>query len=508
MARAADLAKLAPIAMGGLEIRPATREIVSPAGCEVIEPRVMQVLLALIAANGEVVSRDALVRDCWDDRAVSEDAINRVIQRLRRLSESLGAGAFVIKTIHKIGYRLIVPASDVSANESDVAKKNGPGLSRRVWLVGATAAVVTGGTGLWFARRDPQSDRAGALIAEADQALRSGMPDTDARAAGLLEHAARLSPGNALAWGRLALARTYMAQFAPPARAATTVAGVQDAARRALAIDPRQADAHAALAILPPYFGDWLAAERRMKRVLAIAPDHLPTRDALNFMHTNTGRLREGCEDRVRMAALDPFHATYQFKLIYAHWLLGQLNEADRAADRASQLWPRHPGVWSARFNIYALAGRPERAIEHVDNLGARPELPPFMIQLFRGAAVALASRRPADRDAAGDALMQAATRNPAAAVHAVTLLNGLGETDRAFAVAEAYLLERGPLMASVGWQGDDMALRDERRRNTIMLFIPSSAGMRADPRFARLVEDVGLVGYWRSVGVTPDYLV
>jgi hypothetical protein len=96
---------------------------------------------------------------------------------------------------------------------------------------------------------------------------------------------------------------------------------------------------------------------------------------------------------------------------------------------------------------------------------------------------------------------------NSHAATNALTLLGGLGEIDRAFAVADAYLLERGPMMASVRWRENGMPFRDQRRRNTIALFIPSTTGMRDDPRFAGLVRDVGLVDYWRAAGVTPDYL-
>jgi DNA-binding winged helix-turn-helix (wHTH) protein len=512
MATVVSLADYEPFCLGAVEIRPATREILGPCGREVIEPRVMQVLLTLIHAHGEVVSRDQLVRECWDGRAVSEDAINRAIQRIRRLSEGVAAGSFTIKTIHKVGYRLLSASNDAAGGAGELPVPEPAPLidatwSRRRFLVGGGALALAGGAGLWLFRPHPRNAQAAALVSQADQVARGGVPDTDAQAAALLEKAVQLQPGLAEAWGKLALARTYMGEFAPPERATALVAGVQEAARRALAIDPRQPDAHAALAILPPYFGDWLAAERRMKKVLDIAPGHLPTRDALDFMYTTVGRIEEGCGDRVRMAALDPLHATYQFKLIFAHWLFGQLPEADRAADRALHLWPKHAGIWMARFYTYALTGRAERALVHFDTAETRPPLPPPMIGATRAAAVALASRRPADVEAATEALLRTVAGNSHAATNAITLLGGLGEIDRAFAVADAYLLERGPLMASVRWRENGMPFRDQRRRNTIALFIPSTTGMRDDPRFAGLVRDVGLVDYWRAAGVTPDYL-
>jgi TolB-like protein len=90
--------------LGPLKVRPISNEIVAQRGIEVLEPRVMQVLVELARRRGEVVSRDALVERCWHGRAVSEDAIQRCIARLRRLGEV--HGGFSIDTIRRVGYRL------------------------------------------------------------------------------------------------------------------------------------------------------------------------------------------------------------------------------------------------------------------------------------------------------------------------------------------------------------------------------------------------------------------
>lgn len=67
----------------------------------------MQVLVAFAAANNRVLSRDALIARCWDGRIVGDDAINRVIGRLRKLALDEGSNSFSIETINKVGYRLI-----------------------------------------------------------------------------------------------------------------------------------------------------------------------------------------------------------------------------------------------------------------------------------------------------------------------------------------------------------------------------------------------------------------
>jgi len=72
---------------------------------EVLEPLVMQVLVALASAAGETLSRDDLIAACWGGRAVTDDALNRVMSRLRALARRFGG--FHVETITKVGYRLV-----------------------------------------------------------------------------------------------------------------------------------------------------------------------------------------------------------------------------------------------------------------------------------------------------------------------------------------------------------------------------------------------------------------
>src|SRR5258705_3719463 len=103
-----ELSREGDFALGALEICPSTREVIRGGQRESLEPKAMQVLVALRQAQGRVVSRDDLIARCWDGRIVSEDAINRVIWRLRRLSEADGGASFTIETIPKVGYRLAI----------------------------------------------------------------------------------------------------------------------------------------------------------------------------------------------------------------------------------------------------------------------------------------------------------------------------------------------------------------------------------------------------------------
>lgn len=515
-ALAIRLSREEPFRLGAVEVHPATRQILLNGHSETLEPRIMQVLVAFAQADGSILGHEELIDRCWDGRIVGDNAIHRAISKLRDLGLNFAGGTFAIETITKVGYRMNVREPDswrksTAVETAAASPANGRrwhGSRRRVLGAGALAsAAAVSGIGYHFLRADPVDARVADLVSRSDQAIRNELPDSDAQGVGFLEEAVALRPDSKLAWGRLALARGIIAEHAAPADTARAVAATQEAARRALALDRRQADGLAALALLPPYYGDWLAAEHRMNAVLAVDPEHLPIRDARCFMHAAVGRGREGSADRLLIAAREPLHAGFQFKLVYAYWILGDIGAADRAADRALQLWPKHPGVWLARLWTLAFTGRAAGALAQVDDEAARPDFPPWMIESLRVSMTALASRRPADIAAAADSVLSLVSNGPSLSVSAVLILNGLGEVDRAFEVASAYLLERGPLMARVRWRAGDVSINDQRRRKTNMLFVPVAEAMHADPRFVKLVGEIGLQSYWDRAGVLPDFM-
>lgn len=506
------LARRADFSLGAATVRPSIRSIEGPGGTVVLEPLVMQVLLAFVDAQGAVLTREELMRACWPGAAVvGDDSVNRTIAEVRRGARSAEAG-FAIETIARVGYRLTVEGGEDSGlaldnASADIREETATGTTRRVLLAGGAATALSlGGIAFWATRPPLPDPRAARLIEESRVAIRAGTSAADRQAIALLERAIAISPDNADAWGLLALTKALIDEHAAPDSKVSPAAEVDKAAHRALALDRGNADAKAALAITIPYYGDWLAAERRFDAVLAEHPGHLVTRNSRAFLLSAVGRIREGAEARLAPLADADFDANHQYGLIYSLWFLGRIEEADRAASRAMQMWPRHAAIWLGRLWLLAGTGRFDRALAQIDDEAARPPLPPPMFATLRAGISAAHSREPAELDQAVARVMTSAGRSVAAVVNAMMLLNLMGATDRAFDLARAYYLEQGSLIVATQPRPGQPIVPDQRRRKTNMLFTPPAAAMQRDPRFPALMEGMGLADYWRRRGIAPDY--
>lgn len=170
------LAHEAPFRLGAAEFRPATREVVWNGENAVVEPRVMQVLVALHRAGGAVVSKDDLLQSCWDGRIVGDDAINRVVSRLRAVAEQDAGRQFRIETITKVGYRLLsssgealdaAPKATVPAPQSD-RRQTATFLGRPLALAagGALVLALTVAAWLWFRPGSPPAHSMTVRLAE------------------------------------------------------------------------------------------------------------------------------------------------------------------------------------------------------------------------------------------------------------------------------------------------------------------------------------------------------
>ena len=92
-----------------LLVRPDAREIQRNGRPVHVEPRVFDLLLALIAAHGTVVDKDTLIGKVWNGRPVSDDAIAAAIRDLRRALGDDGRRQDIVKTAYGRGVQLVRP---------------------------------------------------------------------------------------------------------------------------------------------------------------------------------------------------------------------------------------------------------------------------------------------------------------------------------------------------------------------------------------------------------------
>lgn len=111
----------AEFCVGDWVVEPLRGQIVGGDAREHLEPRIMEVLICLAENAGEVVERDAILRQVWGERAVTDEPLTRCIAELRRALGDTRKNPKYIQTIPKRGYRLVAPVSSPTKKN-----ENGP----------------------------------------------------------------------------------------------------------------------------------------------------------------------------------------------------------------------------------------------------------------------------------------------------------------------------------------------------------------------------------------------
>jgi DNA-binding winged helix-turn-helix (wHTH) protein/tetratricopeptide (TPR) repeat protein len=505
--RTITLAKERPFRLGAVEVRPNTRELIGPDGRTRLEPRVMKVLVALARAQGEILTRDDLTETCWDGRIVGEDAISRVISRLRQATDLVGRDDWTVETITKVGYRLLPAGHDPDAASAPPPPPSLPRPDRRRVLAvsgGAGLAALGAGVLVWRMLPPPVPAHARLLYAKGVEALKSGLPEDNQQAQGFLREAVADAPNYAEAWGALAIAYQASLLFTEPPRQAGVTAQALAAAQRARDLNPNDAQAAAAVALLANPYRNWTAAERLYQHALS-----LHARDAqVEFIYarflTGVGRMKDAVVHAQASVAGDEFAVWHHHVLGLALWAAGRIDEADLLVSKALTRWPRHYALWFLRMNIFTYSGQPDRAVAMGEDVAARPlNIPPADMDLSLMVPRALASGARNQIDAAANQQLASAKRGAGYAENALGFLAAAGRLDDAFAVARTMYFNAGS--APNGQRFSSGRYVVGGRRQTYVLFLPSARAMWADPRFPALMRDLGMADYWRASRQRPD---
>lgn len=383
-------------------------------------------------------------------------------------------------------------------------------LSRRTVaasLVAAAAASAGAGFLILGDRETPASPEATALMAQAWQAWAQGTGEGNNQAIGLYRRAISLAPDHADAWGFLGCAYGDRAHaWATAAERPVLRERAREAGRRALELDPRNAYGRAAIAYARPMIGNWLTMEQAFRRAIQDQPEKWLVSYSLALLLTRVGRVSEAATLFGKLGGTAPT-ATQYLLHIEALWASGQLDEAERLMDEAVKIYATHPVIWLTRFDMLMHGGRGDAAIALAQDEATRPSsLPEQSVSELLAVARAMLGRNQADIDAVIATHLQYARQSAWQAEKAIHYASALGRVDDAFAIANAYYFSRGFVVPDQPPAANRPVEATLDERDTRFLFLPGVRAMRADPRFERLVAEIGLVRYWRDAGHRPDY--
>lgn len=493
------LASEPPFRLGALDVVPAWRQVRINGESRTLEPRVMQVLVALADAKGGIVGRDDLIARCWNGRIVGENAINRVISILRSLAAE--TGAFEIETITKVGYRLKASDHPLQPVASPVPSSQQPVLRRAA--LASIGAALAGSTAylLW-------PDSLSLRRREAVRYFQAGIDSErlgDAGAGQALAYyqkAVRADPNYAEAWGAIARAMVSVSDGSGDSIGPIALR-LEQASRRALQLDPRNRDALLAQVMVQPSFRTWAELERRARHALALRPDLDLVRAQLAQSLANTGRIREAVALMEPAVSRQPLWPGIGAHFAWLLWQVGRTDDARASFDRIYRAWPNHAMVWAFRAMFLTFSGATGDALAMTVGDRAQAAIRgPLPAPIAALCALALsADGTDPDRRKALSAIRASRKTGEMASFVSINYVVALGDLELAFAQVYDYLLgKRDPLTR------ERQPLPPYVDRWTDFMFSIPTAPMRADPRFPKLMAAIGLDDYWRVTRTRPDY--
>jgi tetratricopeptide (TPR) repeat protein len=401
-----------------------------------------------------------------------------------------------------IGALAAPPLSEAGTQPSE------PSADRRALLAGAAAVIVAGITGfaIWRggSHEEQLSPRAQLLLQKGTDALQNNDaldpagPGSTMQAIALLTQATQAAPNSAIAWGSLALAYAVRKRTVPlPERAGLDIRS-RGAAKRSLELSPRDPRALGALLLLDAVYRHWLGVERADRdavRKNASVPLLLSiTSDMLG----NVGRWNDALGFSKRMDRQHFLIPGADRRFITDLWASGDIQSADETLKASVERWPQHPEIWRMRVAYLMYSGRAGEALELLRENAERPnEIRDDFVQAIRAVAEALAGARPPH--SAVDEALTFLRRNPVSALHVANACSALNALDDTFEILGGYYFGSGKWAGAAPEAGD-------ADRITQPLFLPPMKAAWTDPRFAQLLERIGLEDYWRQSGTVPDF--
>lgn len=138
------------------------------------------------------------------------------------------------------------------------------------------------------------------------------------------------------------------------------------AAKKALALDEKQAEGHIVLGIIKMNYFDWSGAEVELQKALTLLPGNADVLRLLGYFYVFLGRFDDAILLNKKSLNLDPVKSITYFNYGYVLYCTNQPEEAIAAYKRALELNPGFPRTHYLLAKVYLSLGKPELALEEM----------------------------------------------------------------------------------------------------------------------------------------------
>jgi TolB-like protein/DNA-binding winged helix-turn-helix (wHTH) protein/Flp pilus assembly protein TadD len=246
----------------------------------------------------------------------------------------------------------------------------------------------------------------------------------------------------------------------------------EQAASKALELDPALAEAHTALGYSKHYNWDWAGAEQDLKRAIELNQNYANAHNFYAGYLMCRGRAEDSIAASNRARELDPFSLSIS---VQRGFLLENARRYDEAIAQLRSVVEMDPNHYQAYWTLghtYAAKGQFEDAIKAAEKAVDLSERVPGALGIL-GLAYGLAGRKADANKVLNELLKLNETRyvTPAALVNVYI---GLGDKEKAFEWLERAYQERSNYLG-------------------YLKVFPIVDPLRSDPRFADLIRRIGL---------------
>lgn len=424
----------------------------------------------------------------------SSFAFEGINQDLREIGEKLNVAYILEGSIQKTGEKARVTVQLIKAADgfhlwSDKFDRN---LTDIFAIQDEIAEAVAGALSITLGVGEGNRQTGGTRNFDAYDAYLAGLSlsrqnesESTLQAIQLLEKAVALDPDYARAWSTLAFAYDNAAYSFIGERTEELYRKSQDAAVRSIEIAPNAVASLQAAAYVQMRNRDWIAAEQSLKQALKLAPSDYEVNWNYGLFLMRVGHPNEAIGYFRQAATLEPLLYFPIAMLGWAHEIDGEFDSALTELDRGKNL------------------------------IGA---------QVFRQLQTAVIGMETGDRELVEQALQKLLAEEGVPASTALltrTMLSLLSEPDTARTKLRQFYEDpefslpyaRFGIAVWASYFGDpDLALKTYRELfeaqapQIFMVWRPIEKKTRRLPGFKDLVQDLGLVRYWRSTDNWGDF--